>query len=274
MALPDAARQKLRDTFANRPLDDQLTGWDELWKQQVTPWDRAGPSHALADAVTGHPDILGPPVKSDSGRRRRRALVPGCGRGYDVLLLAALGYDAYGVDGSSAAIDAARRLQMEAGGSASYRALETESGRGRETFVRNDFFKDDFLEATGGGSFDLIFDYTFLCALPPPLRPSWAQRMTELLASDGHLICLEWPLHKPANEGGPPHGLSAALYESLLRSPGQDVPYDERGKVSVNEAAEQSDNALVCVKRYRPQRTHEAGKDSDYVSLWQHTTAP
>ncbi|KAF2215926.1 hypothetical protein CERZMDRAFT_94314 [Cercospora zeae-maydis SCOH1-5] len=273
MALPDAARQKLRETFANRPLNEQLSGWDELWKQQVTPWDRAGPSHALADAVTANPDILGPPIKSGSGRRRR-ALVPGCGRGYDVLLLASLGYDAYGVDGSSTAIDAARRLQTEVGSSATYRALETEFGRGRETFVLGDFFQDDFLEATGGGSFDLIFDYTFLCALPPPLRPSWARRMSELLAPAGLLICLEWPLHKPASEGGPPHGLSAELYESLLYRPGQDVLYDESGKVIAHEAADRSDNALVCVKRYRPQRTHEAGKDSDYVSLWQHTTPP
>ncbi|PPJ61158.1 hypothetical protein CBER1_04179 [Cercospora berteroae] len=270
MAVPDAARQKLRETFEGRTLDKQLSGWDELWKSEVTPWDRAGPSQALADAITGNADILGAPIKNDPSKQRKRALVPGCGRGYDVLLLATLGYDVYGVDGSQTAIEAARKLQKEADKSATYRAVETEFGRGRETFVENDFFKDDFLETTGGGNFDVIFDYTFLCALPPPLRPSWAKRMSELLAPGGHLICLEWPLHKPPREGGPPHGLSAELYEALLRTPGQEVQYDESGKAATNDA-ELAGNALICAKRYRPERTHEAGKDSDYVSLWQHT---
>ncbi|PIB02839.1 putative thiol methyltransferase 2 [Cercospora beticola] len=272
MAVPDAARQKLRETFEGRTLDKQLSGWDELWKQEVTPWDRAGPSQALADAITGNADILGAPIKNDPSKQRKRALVPGCGRGYDVLLLASLGYDVYGVDGSQTAIEAARKMQKGADKSATYRALETEFGRGRETFVENDFFKDDFLETTGGGNFDLIFDYTFLCALPPPLRPSWAKRMSALLAPGGHLICLEWPLHKPPREGGPPHGLSAELYETLLRRPGQEVQYDESGKIATNDA-ELAGNALVCAKRYRPERTHEAGKDSDYVSLWQHTNS-
>jgi hypothetical protein len=35
-------------------------------------------------------------------------LISQCGQGYDVLLLSAFGYDAYGLDSSSAALDGAR----------------------------------------------------------------------------------------------------------------------------------------------------------------------
>lgn len=271
MAAQDAARSKLRETFEGRPLDQQVGGWDELWKQDVTPWDRAGPSRALADAVIERADLIGSPIKPGSTKQRRRALVPGCGRGYDVLLLASLGFDAYGVDGSESAIEAARKLKTEAGNTDTYRVVDEQVGRGQDRFIVNDFFKDDFLVSTDGGEFDLIFDYTFLCALPPALRPSWAKRMSQLLAPGGHLVCLEWPLHKPPKDGGPPHGLSEELYGALLSKPGHDVEYDADGKVSPPSTGEKTDNALICVERYRPTTTHEAGKDSDYVSIWRHS---
>lgn len=259
---------KLQETFDNRPAAQHIGGWDELWKQSVTPWDRAGPSQALKDAVTLKKDAIG--VRNQATGQRARALVPGCGRGYDVLSLASLGFDTYGVDGSESAIEAAEKLREESGSSDTYRVVDERTGRGKADFIVGDFFKDDFLTATKGGDFDLIFDYTFLCALPQELRPAWAKRMTELLAPRGHLICLEWPLHKPPKNGGPPHGLTAELYTELLRRPGHDVEYDADGVVVPAKSIESAANALVPVERYRPERTHEAGKDSDFVSIWQH----
>lgn len=259
---------KLQETFDNRPAGQHIGGWDELWKQSVTPWDRAGPSQALKDAVTSNKNAIG--VRNQATGQRARALVPGCGRGYDVLSLASLGFDTYGVDGSESAIEAAEKLRQESGDTDTYRVVNEQTGRGKAEFIVGDFFKDGFLAATGGGDFDLIFDYTFLCALPQELRPAWAKRMSELLAPGGHLICLEWPLHKAPKNGGPPHGLSAELYTELLRRPGQDVEYDADGVVVPAKSIESTANALVPVERYRPERTHEAGKDSDFVSIWQH----
>lgn len=236
-----------------------------------------------------------------TGQQRKKALVPGCGRGYDVLSLASLGYDTFGLDGSENAILAARKLEAEeiSCESDAYRFREdTLVGKGKIQFIIGDFFHEDFLAAiasttthgddintipTTDEKFDLIFDYTFLCALPRELRPAWAKRMSELLAPDGFLVCLEWPLQKSPKEGGPPHGLSAELYEELLRKPGQEVEYDDDDDdgegyvvVSAGDSTTGGDgggdgrakNALVRLERYRPSRTHEAGKDSDFISIW------
>lgn len=268
MAMPDAARQKLKETFQDRPLDKQIGGWEELWQQSTTPWDRAGPSLAVLDAVRNNPGIFEKPV--DASGKRKRALVPGCGRGYDVLQLSAMGYDVVGLDSSESAIAAARKYKNESGSSDAYAPIEPGIGSGDATFVVNDFFKDDFLAETKSDKFDLIFDYTFLCALPPRLRPQWAKRQSQLLAKQGRLLCLEWPLHKPPKEGGPPHGLSKQLYIELFRDPGQEIAYDVDGHAVPNEVGKRSSDALVQIARFRPERTHEAGKDSDFVSIYAH----
>lgn len=311
-------RSELQKTFEGRPAAQHISGWDDLWKKSLTPWDRAGPSQALRDAILSqNQNLFGSPIKKlattttttttgqQQQQQRKKALVPGCGRGYDVLSLASLGYDTFGLDGSENAILAARKLEAEeiSCESDAYRLRDPLVGKGKVQFIIGDFFRNDFLAAitttTHGDSsstsnsndtvpptteekFDLIFDYTFLCALPRELRPTWAKRMSELLAPDGFLVCLEWPLQKSPKEGGPPHGLSAELYEELLRKPGQEVEYDDdnEGYVVVSSAGDsttsgggggdggRAKNALVRLERYRPSRTHEAGKDSDYISIW------
>lgn len=311
-------RSELQKTFEGRPAAQHISGWDDLWKKSLTPWDRAGPSQALRDAILSqNQNLFGSPIKKvatptttteqqqQQQQQRKKALVPGCGRGYDVLSLASLGYDTFGLDGSENAILAARKLEAEESSfeSDAYRLRDPLVGKGKIQFIIGDFFHEDFLAAitttTTHGSdssdntvppttdekFDLIFDYTFLCALPRELRPAWAKRMSELLAPDGFLICLEWPLQKSPKEGGPPHGLSAELYEELLRKPGQEVEYDDddddgEGYVVVSAGGSttsggggggddgRAKNALVRLERYRPSRTHEAGKDSDYISIW------
>lgn len=311
-------RSELQKTFEGRPAAQHISGWDDLWKKSLTPWDRAGPSQALRDAILSqNQNLFGSPIKKlattttgqqqqQQQQQRKKALVPGCGRGYDVLSLASLGYDTFGLDGSENAILAARKLEAEeiSCESDAYRLRDPLVGKGKVQFIIGDFFRNDFLAAissttmhgdsnstsndtvppTTDEKFDLIFDYTFLCALPRELRPKWAKRMSELLAPDGFLVCLEWPLQKSPKEGGPPHGLSAELYEELLRKPGQEVEYDDddddgEGYVVVSAGNStttsgggggdgRAKNALVRLERYRPSRTHEAGKDSDFISIW------
>lgn len=271
--MADQDRAKLRSQFLNQPADSHPGHWDDLWKQNVTPWDRKGPSLALKDAITVHPDIFGPPVDSRSSKRKR-ALVPGCGRGYDVLSLGySLGYEAYGLDSSETAIEAAKKQQEEAQGSETYSPHDSQIGAGTVKFLTSDFFKDDFFSETGGADFDLIFDYTFLCALPPELRPSWAKRMSQLLSPTGHLVCLEWPLGKDPKEGGPPHGLSSELYVQLFAHPGQEVEYDENGIMIERSSGERIPGALRRVAHYQPERTHGAGTGKDFVSIWQRAKA-
>ena len=187
-----------------------------------------------------------------------------------MLLLASLGYDAYGLDVSETALEAAAKLQEEAKNSETYAPHDPKIGSGSVKFMNDDFFKDDFLSKTNGGNFDLIFDYTFLCALPPEMRPSWAKRMSELLAPEGgRLVCLEWPLGKDPKTGGPPHGLSSELYVQLFAHPGQAMSYGEDGYVAKKAGGEKSPGALARISHFQPERTHEAQKGADFVSIWQ-----
>jgi methyl halide transferase len=113
----------------------------------------------------------------------------------------------------------------------------------------------------------------FLCALPPSLRAPWALRMSKLLAPNGSLICLEFPTHKPPKSGGPPWALPSTVYVELFKRPGEEISYDEDGKV-IAEEKEESDSALVRVTHFKPERTHAVGvvngEVKDWVSIWKH----
>ena len=81
-------------------------------------------------------------------------------------------------------------------------------------FLQGDFFTAEL------GVFQLIYDYTFLCALPPDLRRRWAARMRELIAPDdgAMLVTLIFPVSDHA--GGPPYAVSPQLYEQILGDAG------------------------------------------------------
>jgi SAM-dependent methyltransferase len=150
----------LRGHFLNLDSAQHGAKWDQLWAEDFAPWDRGLPNPALDDALAERRDLFGARVGAHGGARKK-ALVPGCGRGYDVLLLSAAGYDAYGLELSDTALQGARALERESGGMEEYRVRDAAVGRGRVTYLAGDFFQDDFREGVeGGGKFDLIYDYT------------------------------------------------------------------------------------------------------------------
>jgi hypothetical protein len=259
--------------------------WNELWKEGFVPWDKGVPSPALVDVLTERQDLF-PSIPN----RRRKALVPGCGRGFDVLLLSAFGYDAYGLEISSNALMEARKVEKEMTGKGVY---ETKSGviAGTITWLAGDFFKDDFLkDVDGDGKFDFFYDYTvrsynqlwpvdltsakFLCALPPIVRPAWSKRYSELLSLEGRLVCLEFPTYKSTFDGGPPWALPPKVYTSILPRPGQEMPYNV-GDIVESKLGEPTKNGLVCIAHIKPKRTHPIGVDSegqvtDWIGIWAH----
>lgn len=253
-----------------QPTGAQSSNWDTLWQQKTTPWDRSIPNPALIDALHEKSSILSPSSPSET-TRRKKALVPGCGRGYDVLLFASHGYDAYGLDISATAVEACKQLDSEQGNDdAKYPLKDTTTTRGARNFLVVDFFRDDLSSYTNGEGFDVIYDYTFLCAIPPELRPQWSKRMSDLLAPNGSLICCESPLAKPPKAGGPPHGLSSELYVQLFKQPGREVSYAENGHVAPDERSLDQSTGLLRVAHWSPARTHEVGRGSDMMSIWKH----
>ncbi|KZF19006.1 putative thiol methyltransferase [Xylona heveae TC161] len=269
--IPNEVRQRLREHFSV-PADALNDRWSALWdKGDFLPWDRGLPNPALVDTLVERHDLLGSPLVDDpetGKKRRKRAFVPGCGRGYDVLLLASFGYDAFGLEVSESAVRQCERIARESGDK--YPVRDEAAGAGTAKFVLGDFFKTDFERETGS-KFDLIYDYTFFCALPPSLRPAWALRHSQLLARpDGNLICVEFPTYKDPSTGGPPFGVTPSIYIGHLSHPGEDLPYSEEGYIADVSARGATKEDLERVAHWRPIRTHEIGKDTDWVSVWRH----
>jgi methyl halide transferase len=180
---------------------DGVNRWEQMWQRGIVPgdfFDRECASPALVDLL------------SRSGvKDGRSAFVPGCGRGYDVVELAASGLfgSVIGLDYAPTGVAAAKEF------------VASKPGTERASLVCEDFFKYKGVD----GGFSFIYDYTFLCALPVGRRPEWARKMAELIAPDGVLVTLMFPLDKPLSDGGPPYGVSLAIYDELLGDVGLEV---------------------------------------------------
>ena len=152
--------------------------WDERFRDGVTPWDASGVPPALRDWLKGQ-------------RPEMRVLVPGCGSGYEIRLFAAHGDDVLGIDFSDAALDTARRK------------LGKLAGRVRKA----DFFQLDEVP------FDLVYERTFLCAMPRSSWPQWGRKIAEVVTPGGRLAGF---FYLNDNERGPPFGISPELLRELL----------------------------------------------------------
>lgn len=156
------ARARLQGHFAEFSGDKYGQGWEDLWeKGDFLPWDKGAPNPALIDTLREQQNIIGNAmVEVDGKLRRKRALVPGCGRGVDVLLLKSFGYEAIGLEYSETAVKACRKYEDEHG--SEYQTSDEMMGEGSARFVVGDFFQDDWLAGLGGSEkrFDLIYDYT------------------------------------------------------------------------------------------------------------------
>lgn len=162
--------------------------WEQAWKEARTPWDAGASPPVLAQLVRSGTLPTG------------RALVPGCGAGYDVLTLASPERVAIGVDLAPTAAARFEQLRAQRGIPASQARYEVV----------------DFFEYAPEAPFDLIWDYTFLCALDPRQRDAWADRMDRLLAVDGELLTLIFPVVDRSPDQGPPYPMTPRLVQELL----------------------------------------------------------
>jgi SAM-dependent methyltransferase len=148
--------------------------WDTRYQGGVTPWDAGGVSPRFTAWLATQP-------------RGSRVLIPGCGSGYELRAFAEHGDDVLGIDFSEEALARARRLSVK---------------------VR----KADFF-ALDEPPFDLVYERTFLCALPRRLWPQWGERIAKLVRAGGKLAGF---FFFDDNERGPPFGISPSALEALL----------------------------------------------------------
>lgn len=175
-----------------------MNTWEKAWQENRTGWDAGSPVPALVDYLaTQHTKPTQP----------RRALVPGCGSGYDAFALAQHGYHATGLDIAPTAAERFCTCREQ-------HNLSPEDAR---------IVTDNFFTFQPEQPFDLIWDYTFLCAIKPSERSLWADTMRRLLHPDGTLLVLIFPIFEPDNpaptqdeDKGPPYRMHLEHVRQIL----------------------------------------------------------
>ncbi len=171
-----------------------MTTWEEHWKTLETPWDAGKPCPALTDLLQ---EQFAPGTD-----RVGRALVPGCGRGWDAFEIAAHSpMHAFGLDLAPSARGPFEETRQSLG------VPETHA----ELLVGN------FFEFEPEARFDFAWDYTFLCAIDPELRPDWGAAYGRLVRPGGLLAVLAFPVPLPdTDDSGPPHPVIPETVPALL----------------------------------------------------------
>lgn len=170
--------------------------WDDAYREERDGWDMGTPTPVFADLLDRYGmDFrpLGGPDFSALGRRPR-VLVPCSGRGYDALLFAERGWDVTAVDFS------AEPLQW----------LHAErSRRGIEMHVlQADMFP---LGETYPAHFDLLLEYTCVCAIDPSRRGEFLRFAADTLRAGGLLLALLFPVD--GRPGGPPFAIDTQEFK-------------------------------------------------------------
>jgi SAM-dependent methyltransferase len=164
----------------DKPLDKKY--WDAQYKAQTTAWDLGQVSPPIKTYINTLKD------------KNTRVLIPGCGNTYEAEYLLKNGFTNVTV------IDIAPTL------------VETI----KQKFCHNPNIKiilGDFFEHHG--SYDLILEQTFFCALPPSMRQKYVWKIHQLLSDQGILAGL---LFNRVFEVSPPFGGSKEEYETLFES--------------------------------------------------------
>lgn len=149
--------------------------WNALYDKNEMRWD-LGREHPLLDELI-------PPLKIT----RCRILVLGCGQGHDAAWWARRGHIVTAIDFSKSAIERARGLYGE---NANLRWIKSDALSIPQSMT---------------SSFDVIFEHTLFCAIPPERRQDLVRTWWRLLSPRGRVLGIVPAMDK---EIGPPYGSS------------------------------------------------------------------
>lgn len=154
-------------------MDDQAYDWQGLYEANDMRWDLG--------------EVAPPFIRLwEEGKLPvGKTLIPGCGRGHEVVFLAKNGFDVTGVDSAEGAADYLRN------------ALRERNLAGR--VLLQDFFS---LDDSHHGVYDLVIEQTFFCAIAPRQRLDYCQTIARILKPGGMLAGL---FYNTGEEGGPPY---------------------------------------------------------------------
>ncbi len=166
--------------------------WDLRFAEGNTPWDRGAANPQLGIWL-----LVG-------ALKPCRILVPGCGSGYEVAVLAQQGFDVTALDYSPEAIARTRK-------------------RLNDENLKATVLEADALAWQPEKPFDAIYEQTCLCALYPDQWRDYADRLHQWLVPGGRLFALFVQFMRPgAAEGaieGPPYHCDINAMRALFPEP-------------------------------------------------------
>ena len=195
--------------------------WQARFVQQATPWDRGEPNAQLERWIRAGQlrPVAGRQARASGSDDPRvtRILVPGCGSGHEVALLAEWGFDVTAIDYAPAAVEATRgRL-----------AGLLQSGRG-ENVVRTEVLQADLFAYEPPAPFDAIYEQTCLCALHPDDWRRYADRLYAWLTPGGSLMALFMQMARESAASGriegPPYHCDITAMRALFPAVRWDWP--------------------------------------------------
>ena len=113
-------------------------------------------------------------------------VVPGCGRGFEVVEFAKHGFDVTAIDVADQPVQHLRNQLI-----------------GHESNAR--VIQQSIFEFTPPRPFDVVYEQTCLCAIPPALRTKYEQTIFDWLKPSGELFALFAQKAENPNEGPPFH---------------------------------------------------------------------
>lgn len=164
-------------------MNTKPKNWESSYQIGKTPWDRGKSSNNLHYWLDNN---LFKPC---------RIVVPGCGNGYEVLQLTKLGFDVVAIDIAPTPIQTLSKV------------LE-------ESNLTAQLVLSDFLDWNPVDKFDVIFEQTSLCSLPPESWPQYEKQLYQWLKPQGKVL----PAFMQTGPGGPPYHCAIEDMQSLFCS--------------------------------------------------------
>lgn len=170
----------------NSPFDHGNKLSSEAWQGRYlnaqTGWDRGAPNPALIQWL-------------DTGQLTPcRILVPGCGRGHEVIELARRGFEVTAVDFAAEPIRHLRSSLSDAQ-------------------LNANIIQQDLFEFAPDQPFDAIYEQTCLCAIDPTLWKAYEDRLQQWVKPGGDLFALFMQTGGPE---GPPFHCDLAAMRTLF----------------------------------------------------------
>ena len=185
--------------------------WTNRYKNNTAKWDLGKPSTPIAEYI----DQL--------TNKELKILIPGCGNSYEAEYLFKMGFtNVFLIDLSPEPL---AKFKLR-----------------NPKFPQNQLIVGDFFDHHG--SYDLILEQTFFCAINPSLRNKYTEKMNQLLKSGGKLVGLLFNCHFE-NEG-PPFGGDRNEYLPLFEPYFRIKAFD----IALNSIPQRSNRELfiICSK--------------------------